>query len=66
MVDETGLDGMYKFEVTLQPAAGRPFQDAMRESFEAMLDAAGLKWETRKVPKDTIVVDRLERLPTEN
>ena len=65
-VDETGLDGMYKWVVTMQPAAGRPFQEAMRESFEEMLDAARLKFEQRKVSKETIVIDRLEKMPTEN
>jgi len=31
-----------------------------------MIEAAGLKLETRKVPKETIVVDHLEKKPTEN
>jgi len=31
-----------------------------------MIEEAGLKLETRRVPKETIVVDHLEKIPTEN
>jgi uncharacterized protein (TIGR03435 family) len=31
-----------------------------------MIEAAGMKLEERKVRKETIVVDHLERMPTEN
>jgi uncharacterized protein (TIGR03435 family) len=67
MVDETGLDGIYTW-VRVQPPVtpGMTFQDAVREGFEAMIEAAGLKLEKRKVPKQTIVVDHLEKMPTEN
>jgi uncharacterized protein (TIGR03435 family) len=67
MVDETGLDGIYTWVRYLLPLTpGMTFQDAMRESFNAMIEAAGLKLEERKVRKETIVVDHLERMPTEN
>jgi uncharacterized protein (TIGR03435 family) len=67
MVDETGLDGIYTWVQNLPPPApGTSFQDAVQDSFRAMIEAAGLKLETRKVPKETIVVDHLEKNPTEN
>jgi len=67
LVDETGLDGTYTWVRDLPPLApGMTFQDAMQESFKAMIEAAGLKLETRKIPKETIVVDHLEKTPTEN
>jgi len=67
MVDETGLDGIYTWVRDLPPpTAGMSFQEATQGSFKAMIEAAGLKLETRKVPKETIVVDHLEKKPTEN
>ena len=67
MVDETGLDGIYTWVRNLPPPSPEmSFQEATQDSFKAMIEAAGLKLETRKVPKETIVVDHLEKTPTEN
>ena len=67
MVDQTGLEGMYTWVEERTPARpGQSFQEMTHEAFETMLDAAGLKLESRKVSKETIVVDHIERLPTEN
>jgi uncharacterized protein (TIGR03435 family) len=67
MVDETGLDGIYTWvQDQPPPTPGMSYQDALQDSFRAMIEAAGLKLETRKVPKETIVVDHLEKKPTEN
>ena len=67
MVDETGLDGMYTWVQDLpSPSPGVSFQEATQDSFRAMIEAAGLKMETRKVPRETLVVDHLEKKPTEN
>jgi uncharacterized protein (TIGR03435 family) len=67
MVDETGLDGIYTW-VRVEPPVtqGMTYRDAVQEGFKAMIEAAGLKLEERKVPKETIVVDHLEKMPTEN
>ncbi len=66
-VDETGLDGIYTW-VQDQPAAsaGVTFQEATHDSYRNMLEAAGLKLEMRTVPKETIVVDHIEKTSTEN
>jgi uncharacterized protein (TIGR03435 family) len=71
MVDETGLDGNYRWvRDALPPDPGADFgvayRAAQQESFKVMLDAAGLKLEARKIQRETIVVDHLEREPTEN
>ena len=67
MVDETGLDGIYSWIREQQPGQpGMTYPDIVQEAFRNMIEDAGLKLETRKVPKDTIVVDHLEKVPTEN
>jgi len=66
-VDETGLNGLYAWVRYQAPAtAGMSFGETSHESFRNMLEAAGLKLEMRKVPKETIVVDHIEKSPTEN
>ena len=42
------------------------YKDVVQDAFRNMITSAGLKLETRKVPQDTIVVDHLEKVPTEN
>jgi uncharacterized protein (TIGR03435 family) len=67
MVDETGLDGIYTWVRDQPPVIpDMSYQDTEQEGFKAMIEAAGLKLETRKVPKETIVVDHLEKQPTKN
>lgn len=67
MVDETGLDGIYSWVREQQEQRpGMNYQDVVQEAFRNMIEDAGLKMETRKVPQDTIVVDHLEKVPTEN
>jgi uncharacterized protein (TIGR03435 family) len=67
MVDETGLDGIYTWVRNQPPATpGMTYRDVVQEGFKGMIEAAGLKLEERKVPKETIVVDHLEKMPTEN
>ncbi len=67
IVDQTGLDGIYTWVLdVLQPPSGTSYQDALQEAFKAMIETAGLKMETRKAATETIVVDHLERKPTEN
>ncbi len=62
MVDQTGLEGMYTWVRYLPPAAlGMTYQERVQESFRAMIEG-----EERTVPKETIVIDHLEEMPTEN
>ena len=67
IVDETGLDGIYTWVRDLPPTPpDMSYRDVEQDSVKAMIEAAGLKLETRKVPKETIVVDHLDKKPTEN
>jgi uncharacterized protein (TIGR03435 family) len=68
VVDRTGIAGVYDFELRfttddLVSSAG----DAQAPSlFTALTDALGLRLKPERVLVDIIVVDRLERVPTDN
>src|SRR5258706_10465142 len=67
LLDETGLPGIYSWARDQQRAeAGMTYKDVVQDAFRNMITSAGLKLETRKVLQDTIVVDHLEKVPTEN
>ena len=71
VVDQTGLTGAYNFNLDWTPAVGAaagassdaPAVPALFEAVEAQL---GLKLENRKLPLPVIVIDRVDRAPTEN
>jgi uncharacterized protein (TIGR03435 family) len=71
VVDETGLTGAYevKVEWTPDPAAGDEQKEAPDPGpslFSALNEQLGLRLQTRKVPADTVIVDHMEKAPTEN
>ena len=66
MDDETGLDGIYTWVVNESPVPGENFQETTHEAYKTTIEAAGLRLEQRKLPKETIVIDHLEKTPTEN
>jgi uncharacterized protein (TIGR03435 family) len=67
VVDLTGLKGAYDFRLTWTPvAAGTPPVDSAVSIFDAVEDQLGLKLETRKHLISIIVIDHVERVPTEN
>lgn len=61
VVDATQLEGAYDFVLTWQPGDG---QDA--SLLTAVREQLGLILESRRMPVDTLVVDRAERNPIEN
>jgi uncharacterized protein (TIGR03435 family) len=63
VVDETGLDGIYTWVREQHSEPGLPYQEVVQRGFRDMIEAAGLKMETRKTPRDTIVVDHVEKTP---
>jgi len=72
VIDLTGLKGRYDFEFDLSAYLNQP-QPAGEERMEpiAILQLAlpqqlGLKLESRKMPVDLLVIDHIEKLPTEN
>jgi uncharacterized protein (TIGR03435 family) len=74
VVDLTGLKGAYDFQLDWVPrplvgnAADGPSADiaAGATVFDALDKQLGLKLEERKLPMPVIVIDHIERVPTEN
>jgi uncharacterized protein (TIGR03435 family) len=71
VVDQTGLDGV--FDVSLEwsrEEAVKPGDAAATAPlpglFTAIQEQLGLRLESRKLPVDIVVVDRVEKMPTEN
>jgi uncharacterized protein (TIGR03435 family) len=69
--DMTGLRGRYDVELELLmadslAAAPEDFQDALFKAGQDALKKLGLQLERRKGPIEIVVVDHLERIPTEN
>ncbi len=73
--DMTGLSGYYEFNLTFTPEdkvlAGADNtstspDDRPPSIFTALQEQLGLKLEPRKFPIQTVVVDHVERVPTEN
>ena len=72
IVDMSGIEGQYDFDLVLSPEALRaargggaeaaPSQGTIHEALEKY----GLKLEPRKAAMDTVVVDHVEKIPTEN
>jgi uncharacterized protein (TIGR03435 family) len=60
-VDATGLNGVYDFSMDFGP-------DTVENGGSVMdaVEKLGLKLEGQKRPYDLIVIDRLEKMPTEN
>jgi uncharacterized protein (TIGR03435 family) len=64
VVDKTGIQGNYDF--TLRYARDGDADSALPSFFTALQEECGLKLETAKVPLEVVVIDRVERIPTEN
>lgn len=70
IVDQTGLTGQYDFKIEMEwmrrPGTTTPDgMDAPPSVFQA-LDKLGLRLEKKQVMFETIVVDQVNRIPTEN
>ena len=77
IVDETGLTGEYDFKLDL-PLGARPgaptsqaagpveASDPAPSIFEALENQLGLRLEQRKAPLDVVVIDHIEKVPTDN
>ena len=64
VADRTGIEGNYDIKLDF---ARDPVADTSRPSvFTALQEQLGLKLETQRVPVDSIVIDHVERIPTEN
>jgi uncharacterized protein (TIGR03435 family) len=73
VIDKTGLKGKYditvdlaKYAAELQTTAGSAPPDPVSLIMAALEGEAGLKLEKEKIPLDVIVVEHIEKVPTEN
>ena len=81
VVDATGLDGRYEIDLTWVPEpsfgpsapAAEPGMPTIGQApapaadlFSALRESLGLRLEPRKTPVDFLIVDHVERVPTEN
>jgi len=66
VLDETGLRGKYDFKLHWMSAAMAQHEDNGITIMQALQDQLGLKLESRKGREDFLVVDHIEKLPTEN
>ena len=74
VVDQTGLDGAFSFtlkwtperRLTAKPENKGLDVDAPPPIFTALQEQLGLKLEKRKASLEVLIVDRAERIPTEN
>jgi uncharacterized protein (TIGR03435 family) len=71
VVDMTGLSGRYDFTVTWMPqqlrgTAGPETLATGPTIFEALQTELGLKLELRKLPVPSVVVEKADRIPSEN
>jgi len=79
VVDMTGIEGQYDFDLVFSPETMRgmrmpaggaaPAPDAPAEGAGSIYDSVqryGLKLEPRKAPMEFVIVDHIEKAPTEN
>jgi uncharacterized protein (TIGR03435 family) len=68
VVDQTGLQGVYSLKLQYTP--DNPKSDgpdaAGPSIYAALQEQLGLKLQTQRLPVEVIVVDYVERVPTEN
>ena len=69
VVDKSAIEGVYDFEVRWSEDDNSRGVDAAAARFDALTEAiakVGLRLQAQKVPVDLIVVDHVERAPSEN
>jgi len=69
VVDKTGLNGVYDFELRWNNDDHNPVPsdgDSLPSLFTALQETLGLRLQAEKVPVEMIVVGHVERVPTDN
>jgi len=64
VTDKTGIVGTY--DISLDYASEGALDTVLPSIFTAMPEQLGLKLEPHKVPFEMLVIDHVERIPTEN
>ncbi len=65
VVDNTGLKGAFNLKLEWRPESANAATDSRPSLFDALPQQLGLRLESRKLPVETLVIDRAER-PSEN
>jgi len=67
VVDRTGVEGLYDFALRWSPdEQNSGGADAAPSLFTAIQETLGLRLQAQKVPVNIVVIDHIEREPTEN
>ncbi|MGO9259955.1 MAG: TIGR03435 family protein [Bryobacteraceae bacterium] len=69
VVDKTGIDGVYDYELHFtndDQTSNDTGADAAPTLITALQETLGLRLQPQKVPVEIVVVDHVERVPTEN
>jgi uncharacterized protein (TIGR03435 family) len=66
VVDKTGLAGNYSFAVYFTPEGPNSGDGSEPSVFGALQEQLGLRLEARKGPVELLVIDRAEKVPTDN
>jgi uncharacterized protein (TIGR03435 family) len=64
VVDKTAIEGMYDFNLRFAPNGAN--DSPLPSLFTALQEQFGLKLQSQKVPVEMLVVDHVEKTPTEN
>jgi len=64
VIDKTGIVGKYDF--TLKYATANHPDSNLPDLFTAVQEQFGLKLVPQKVPVETLVIDHVDKIPTEN
>jgi uncharacterized protein (TIGR03435 family) len=64
VVDKTGITGNYDIKLSYAPANDP--NSNLPDLFTALQEQLGLKLESQKVPVEILVIDHVDRIPTEN
>jgi uncharacterized protein (TIGR03435 family) len=66
VMDHTGLAGKYDVKLRYAPANNPDGKSDLPDLFTALQEQLGLKLEPQKVPVDFLVIDHVDKVPTEN
>jgi uncharacterized protein (TIGR03435 family) len=64
VVDKTGIAGSYDIKLDFAPDLGT--DSSLPSLFSALQDTLGLKLQAQQIPVNMLVIDHVERVPTEN
>jgi uncharacterized protein (TIGR03435 family) len=65
VIDKTAISGEYDIDLKYSPPTGAT-DSSLPDLYTAVQEQLGLKLTSQKVPVDILVIDHLDRIPTEN